>query len=157
MSNTEHKPPETRRWFNPAPLSSLRQDMDSLLESFFGKTGLAEVVHANTLSVDVAETNTAIEVTTDVPGYSVDEIHIDVGDGYLTISGDHKAAACIDGNGKKYLRVERRMGPFSRSIPLTSSVKEDKVKAELKDGVLSIILPKSDESRRRHVAIKGMS
>ena len=142
MSNTEHKPPEARRWFNPAPLSSLRQDMDSLLESFFGKTGLAEIVHANTLSVDVAETETAIEVTTDVPGYSVHEIHIDIGDGYLTISGDHKAAASIDVNGKKYLRVERRMGPFSRSIPLTCGVKEDKVNAELKDGVLSIILPK---------------
>lgn len=154
MSNTETKQPVPRRWFSPAPLASLRQDMDNLLEGFFGKTGLAEVVHANTPSLDVAETETAIEVTTDVPGYKAEEIHIDVGDGYLTISGEHKEEAQSEDNGKKYLRVERRMGQFSRSIALTCSVKEDKVKAELKDGVLSIILPKADESRRRHVAIK---
>ncbi len=156
MSNTETKPSMPRRWFNPVPMSTLRQEVDNLVENFFGMTGLAEVVHANTPSVDVAETDTAIEVTTDIPGYKVDEIHIDIGDGYLTISGERKEEAQSEGSGKKYLRVERRMGQFSRSIALSCSVKEDKVKAELKDGVLSIILPKSDESRRRHVAIKAV-
>ena len=156
MSNTETKLSVPRRWFNPAPLSSFRQDMDNLLENFFGTTGLAEVVHANTPSLDVAETETAIEITTDVPGFKAEEIHIDFGDGYLTISGEHKEEAKSEGNGKKYLRVERRMGQFSRSIALPCSVKEDKVKAELKDGVLSIVLPKADESRRRHVAIKAV-
>ncbi len=154
MPNTETKLSVPRRWFNPVPMSTLRQEMDNLMEGFFGTTGLAEVVHANTPSLDVAETETAIEVTTDVPGYKAEEIHIDVGDGYLTISGEHKGEAQSEDNGKKYLRVERRLGQFSRSIALTCSVKEDKVKAELKDGVLSIILPKADESRRRHVAIK---
>jgi HSP20 family protein len=157
MSNTETKLSVPRRWFNPVPMSTLRQEMDNLMENFFGTTGLAEVVHANTPSLDVAETDTAIEVTTDVPGYKVEEIHIDIGDGYLTISGEHKEEAKTEGNGKKYLRVERRMGQFSRSIALTCSVKEDKVKAELKDGVLSIVLPKSDESRRRHVTVKAVS
>ena len=157
MSNTETRLSVPRRWFNPVPMSTLRQEMDNLMENFFGTTGLAEVVHANTPSLDVAETETAIEVTTDVPGYKAEEIHIDFGDGNLTISGEHKEEVPSEGHGKKYLRVERRMGQFSRSIALTCSIKEDKVKAELKDGVLSIILPKSDESRRRHVAIKTVS
>lgn len=157
MPNTETRMSVPRRWFNPVPMSTLRQEMDNLMENFFGTTGLAEVVHANTPSLDVAETETAFEVTTDVPGYKAEEIHIDFGDGNLTISGEHKEEVQSEDKGKKYLRVERRMGQFSRSIALTCSIKEDKVKAELKDGVLSIILPKSDESRRRHVAIKTVS
>ena len=157
MSSTETKLSVPRRWFNPVPMSSMRQEFDNMMENFFGTTGLAEVVHANTPSLDVAETETAIEVTTDIPGYKAEEIHIEIGEGYLTISGEHKEEAKTEGHGKKYLRVERRMGQFSRSIALTCSVKEDKVKAELKDGVLSIVLPKADESRRRHVTVKSVS
>lgn len=157
MSKQEQTLPAVRRWFAPLPTSSFRRDMDDLLESFFGKTGLAEVVHANTPSLDVAETETTLEITTDVPGYKADEIQIDVGEGFLTISGEHKEDSRTEESGKKYLRVERRLGHFSRSVALTCGVKEDKVKAELKDGVLSIILPKSDESRRHKVAVKSLS
>ena len=155
MSNTSSKPAVPRRWFNPLPVSTLKKDMDNLLEGFFGSSGLAEVVHANTPSLDIAETDKAIEVTTDLPGYKVHEIHVEVGDGYLTISGEHETQAKAEGEGRKFHHVERRLDQFSRSVALPCSVKEDKVQAELKDGVLSVILPKADDSKRHKVTVKS--
>ena len=157
MSKSENKSSPTQRWFNPPSVASLRRELDNLLENFFGTTGLAEVVHANTPSLDLSETDTSVEVTTDVPGYSTDEIHVEVGDGCLVISGEHKQIAKPEEEGRKFHRVERRLGVFSRSVTLPCSVKEDKVKAELKDGVLRIVLPKSDDTRRHKVSIKSLS
>lgn len=149
--------PITRSWFNPLPVSSFRQEMDNLLENFLGSTGLTQLVHANTPSLDVSETSRAVEVVTDVPGYQPDEIHVEVGEGRLTISGKLQAETAPDDPERKYHHAERRHGEFSRSITLPCSVKEDKVEAELKDGVLSIILPKADDTLRHKVTVKSVS
>lgn len=157
MSKSENKSPSPQRWFNPPPVASLRRELDNLLENFFGATGLAEVVHANTPCLDLSETDTSVEVTTDVPGYSTDEIHVEVGDGCLVISSEHKPADKQEAEGRQFHRVERRLGAFSRSVTLPCRVKEDQVKAELKEGVLRIVLPKSDEIRRHKVAVQSLS
>lgn len=149
--------PIARSWFNPLPVSSFRQEMDNLLENFFGSTGLSQIVHANTPSLDISETSRAVEVVTDVPGYQPNEIQIEVGEGRLTISGKQHAETAEEGLERKFHHVERRHGEFSRSITLPCTVKEDKVQAELKDGVLSIILPKADDTLRHKVTVKPVS
>ena len=147
---------QSRSWFNPLPVSSFRREIDNLLENFLGTTGLAEVVHANTPSLDISETDKAVEVTTDVPGYKSSEIQVEIGEGRLTISGE-RLAESKDVDERRFHHVERRLGQFSRSVALPCRVKEDKVQAELKDGVLSIILPKADESHRHKVIVKNVS
>lgn len=154
--NDKHNP-ISRSWFNQLPVSTFRREMDNLLENFFGSTGLAEIVHANTPSLDISETERTVEVVTDVPGYQSDEIHVEIGDGRLTISGGHSVETPAEEAGRKYHHVERRRGQFSRSVTLPCSVKEDKVQAELKDGVLSIILPKTDETHRHKITVKNAS
>ncbi len=149
--------PVTRNWLNQLPVSTFRHEMDNLLENFFGTTGLAEIVHANTPSLDISETDRTVEVVTDVPGYKPDEIHVEIGEGRLTISGQHQEEKSGEESGRKYHHVERRRGQFSRSVSLPCLVKEDKVQAELKDGVLSIILPKADETHRHRVTVKNVS
>ena len=153
MSQPTSTVPARRRMFPNLPLAGFRQDMDSLLDNFFGVTGLSEFIPSAPPSVDVSETATSVEVKTDLPGYQSEEIHVDVGEGYLTIRGERQEEIKSDDPSRKFHRVERRQGAFSRTVALPCSVREDAVRAELKDGVLSIVLPKSDEAKRRKVDV----
>jgi HSP20 family protein len=149
LSKRESSP--LTRW--PGPWGAFR-DMDDLFRSYFGELALpaSEVAVP---SVDVAETATAVEVTTDVPGYTASEVNIDVHDDSLTISGKHEEESTSDEEGKKYHRVERRTGSFSRYVQLPCAVNREKTEAELKNGVLKISLPKAQPAATRKVKIKG--
>lgn len=136
------------------PLANLRQDMNGLFESFLRGTEWSDMVPFESPSVDIAETDQTVEVKTDAPGYKPNEIHVEVADGRLSIRGEHVSETKRDEDGKKYLRMERRSDEFSRVVSLPCAVQEDGVRAELKDGVLSIILPKSAEARKRKIEVK---
>jgi HSP20 family protein len=145
-----------RRWFEMSPLAALRQEMDDLFESFFtGRPGLPTLTRELVPRLDVVETANAIEVTTDLPGFKPEEVKIDLGDNYLTISGEHLEETQEEGNGKKFHRIERQMGSFSRSVWLPCAVKDAKVEAELKEGVLKVTLPKTEEAKHKRIVVKG--
>jgi HSP20 family protein len=151
MSESAKESRPLRPWFPNAALGALRHEMNDLFENFFGETALK---HADQPRVDVCETAEAVEVTTDVPGFKPEEIHVDVGENYLTISGEHAEEARQDDEGRKFHRLERRTGSFSRSVWLPCPVHEDKVDAHLASGVLTVRLPKREEAKRRKVKIK---
>ncbi len=142
------------RWFERGPLGSLRQEMDDLFENFFGETGLLKPATDLVPSVDLSETEGEVQVVTDLPGFKPEEVNIEINDNYLTISGTHTEETREEGNGRKFHRIERRSGHFSRSIALPCPVKEDQVDARLKDGVLAISLPKAEEAKTKKIAIK---
>lgn len=140
-----------------APLTrwgSLREEMDDMFRNFFGENTGLRAPEAALPSIDLAETDDAVEVKTDVPGYAPNEIEIEVSDNVLTISGEHTEEKKSE-DGKKYHRVERYSGRFSRQVRLPSAVNREKVDAQLKDGVLTITLPKAEPSHTRKIPIKG--
>ncbi|GAB4136606.1 MAG: Hsp20/alpha crystallin family protein [Planctomycetaceae bacterium] len=145
-----------RPWWNRGPLATLREEVEELFENAFGSSELMPQGGRILPSIDVSETNDYVEVRTDLPGFKADEIDIQVGEGGLTISGEHTEEKTSEKDGeRKYHRVERRTGSFSRFVHLPCPVKEDGIQAELKDGILTIQLPKSEEAKTRKIPVKG--
>lgn len=144
-----------RRWFEMGPVSSLRDEMDQLFESFFGNGDEVRAAGRLVPNLDLSETPEAVEVKTDLPGFKPDEVNIEVGDNVLTISGTHTAEKETKEDARKYHRIERRSGSFSRSIRLPCVVQDEKIAAELCDGVLSVTLPKSEKAKTRKIRVKG--
>lgn len=104
--------------------------------------------------VDVEETEHEIRVTANIPGIDADNINVEVGDDYLSLSGKiEKEDKSGDKHGKVY-RYEREYGEFRREFALPARVNKDGIIAKSKNGVLSITLPKSEEERKKKVKIE---
>ncbi len=92
------------------------------------------------LQCDIFETSENFFIKAEAPGVELDDISLEVADCDVTISGRRKRDAGVEE--ENYHRVERTFGMFSRSFTLPSGVNENKVSASLKDGVLTVTLPK---------------
>ena len=90
----------------------------------------------------------------DVPGVRKEDIDIDYAQGRLTVSGERHHEKTEEK--KSYKRSERAFGAFSSSFALPADVNGDKIEAELKDGVLSVSVPKSESARKnaKKIAVK---
>lgn len=151
--------PERGALFRPGfegwPLSGLREEMDEVFKNFFGTNGVPALSAATLPSIDVSETDAAVEIKTDVPGFKADEIDLHVDEGMVTISGKHSEEKEEKEDGRKYHRIERRSGSFSRTVRLPCNVNSENVDAQLKDGVLTVSLPKTETAKRQKIKIKG--
>ena len=135
--------PTTRRSFWPS-LSS-QNDMERLLSNFFGselEQGSEGVTHSTFApAMNVSETKEEYLVTAEVPGMTEKELDISINDGVLTVSGEKKEE--FDHTEGKIHHRGRRSGYISQQLYLESSINEDKVDASVKNGVLTIRLPKA--------------
>jgi len=102
-------------------------------------------------SVDISETDDSYEVRAELPGVPQDDIQVSVKENHLTIKGE-KRQEQVD-NGKNYRRVERTYGNFQRAFTLPPTVKAEDIKAEFKDGVLTLEIPKAEESKSTEIPI----
>jgi HSP20 family protein len=100
-------------------------------------------------AVDLCETADAFIVTAELPGISRDQVHIEVHDGRLTIHGRRDARVPCE----QYHQVERGHGEFARSFALPQTVDAERISADLRDGVLTISVPKSPERGPRRVDV----
>ena len=103
-------------------------------------------------TTDVVETETAFEVTVDLPGLRPEEVDVQFKDGELWITG--KSEETKEEQGKTYHRIERHHGEFRRVLPLPSTIDEEKIGAEFEKGVLKITLPKAEEAKAKHIEVK---
>ena len=103
-------------------------------------------------AVDIREDAEGLTLLVDLPGMTKDEVQITVENSILTIAGERKFQADEKRN-DTYHRLERQYGAFSRSFTLAPTVRADKVEASFRDGVLSIHLPKQEESKPRRISI----
>ena len=133
----------------PRPFTRLEEQFERL---FGPEDGWWKPTDGFTPAANVAETAEAYEVSLDLPGFKPDEINVEFNDGNLWVSGEHKEEK--EEKGKTYHRVERRIGSFRRVIPLALNVDESKVEATYKDGVLLIVVPKTEEAKTKHIKIK---
>lgn len=102
-------------------------------------------------STDISETDDSYEVRAELPGVPMEDVHISVKDGLLTIKGEKRQENAGDTN--NYRRVERRYGSFERSFSLPPKVDADNIKAEFNDGVLTLAIPKPDEVKPKEIPI----
>lgn len=126
---------------------NLMDVFDDFDRSFFRGFGNADRAlygkHAqNMMKTDVRETEGAYEVDVDLPGFSKDEINLDLENGYLTISAQKSLEKKNDSG--KMLRQERYCGMMQRSFYVGGYVTEEDVKASYESGVLHITVPKKD-------------
>ena len=128
----------------------LSDELDQVFEGFFrpvARTSQRNIVPP----LDVSETETAYEVVVDLPGVMKDNIEVTVHEGILTVGAEK--ASDSPGDDGHAIRRERRYGKFARSLNLGTEVDEASVKAEYRDGVLRITVPKLAKAQPRKVAI----
>jgi HSP20 family protein len=102
---------------------------------------------------DVSETGNEIIVKAELPGMDVKDIDIALTDGLLTIKGERKLEK--EDKEENYHRIERQFGSFSRSLNLGARVKADGIEAAYKDGILTVTLPKVEESKPKKIEVKS--
>lgn len=103
-------------------------------------------------AVDIEETDTEYRIKADVPGYSKDNLEIELRDNLLKISGKMEAEERIEQKGM--LRQERRVGQFQRAFQLPDDIDVEGAEATFKNGVLEIKLPKTGGKRGHKLPIK---
>jgi HSP20 family protein len=106
-------------------------------------------------AVDVWETDAELVLSFDLPGIPEDKIAVELDDNILTVTGERERTQ--EHSSDRFYRFERRFGQFSRSVTLPTGVKEDDIKAEYKDGVLEIRVPKPDEQKPKRIQIGSES
>ena len=105
-----------------------------------------------TPAVNFFEKDGKYQVTADLPGMKKDDISVTFEDGMITISGKKEESSKEEENASYYMK-ETRYGSFSRSFKVPGEVHADKVEATYKDGVLTVILPKSEESSTKKIEV----
>ena len=127
------------------------EEMNRLHDHFFGGRGLAKQPFR--VAVDIREEDDAFYVDAEVPGVAAEDVKVDVEKNVLTISGERKAEK--DEAEGSYRRVERYYGTFSRSFTLPETVNADNIHADLRDGVLTLRLPKKEAPKPRAIPVNA--
>ena len=112
-------------------------DDDFFRDDFFDRK---DRMNFNLMKTDIREDDKSYLLEVDLPGYSKDDIKIDITDGYLTINA--KVEKEDKDESKTYVRRERFTGEVSRSFYVGDDIKEDEVKASFKNGILTLEVPK---------------
>ena len=102
-------------------------------------------------STDITETDESFEVRAELPGVTKDDVHISVKDDLLTIKGEKRQEETDDS--KDYRQVERRYGSFERQFTLPPKVEANSIKAEFKDGLLTLSISKPEEAKPKEIPI----
>jgi HSP20 family protein len=129
-------------WPTFGRLANLQDELDRLFESPL--TGWAP-------ALDVHEDKDSFSIRVELPGMKREDIEVSLQDGALVISGERKEEKVTEGT--EVHRQERFYGRFSRALTLPSAVAGDKVKAQYKDGILTVTLPKAEEAKPKAITV----
>ena len=139
-------------WPTFGRLSSLRDELDRLFESPLAEwTGTSQLLSGWTPALDVYEDKENFVVKAELPGMKREDINVSLHDGALSISGERKSETKHED--AEVHRTERFFGRFQRTVTLPASVAADKVKAQYKDGVLTVTLPKTEEAKPKQIDV----
>jgi len=144
------------RWDQSRGLASLQDQVNRLFEDNVtcDRSGPADLATWAPV-VDIYETENELVVKADLPDLEDKDIDVGVENNTLTIRGERKFEKNI--NEENYLRVERAYGPFMRSFSLPNTVSSENVRAEYRNGVLSLHMAKREESKPKQIKISVSS
>jgi HSP20 family protein len=137
----------------------LRSEFDRLFESALGDLSSRQPVATRRWPVmNLWEDDSAYHIEAEVPGLTKEQVELSLENSMLTIKGEYgqpQPPAGADGQLPRvvFLRLERPIGVFTRSIRLADDVSVDEIAAELQDGVLRIRLPKQEQARPRRISV----
>ena len=135
------------RWDPFSEVDELYRQMNRLLETGVTADGATHWVPA----ADLEETEDAYTIEMELPGVKQDDVDIEVNGRELTVSGEIKEKERVG----ILRRRTRKVGEFSYSVTLPMEIDADGVSADLKDGVLTIRVPKTQRNKSRHVPIRS--
>jgi HSP20 family protein len=131
-----------------SPWAGLEDEIDRFVGTAF--SGLFTDTNAeSTLAhprVDLYEDKDNFHFRAELPGLKREDIHLEMGDGVLTLSGTRKSFG-VDGSAE-------RTSEFSRTVSVPARVQEDKIAARYEDGILTVTLPKAEEAKPKRIAIQ---
>ncbi len=139
------------RWEPFREMLSLRDAVDRLLADSFVRT--SDWFGEGMPAIDMYETKDAVVVKATLPGVKPEDVEIKLTGDVLSIRGEMKEE--VETNDRNYHCRERRYSSFNRSIGLPVSVVADKASAEFENGILTLTLPKSEESKPKVITVKA--
>ena len=135
-----------------SPALTIHDEMNRLFDHFYRGTSLSNGGADFVPAVDVEETPEGFVIRADLPGVSQKDVKVSVMGDTLTIRGERRSQSTKkDGS---YHRTERVYGSFERSFTLGAPLRNEAVKAQYKDGVLEIHVPKAEEARLREIEVQ---
>lgn len=145
------------RWDPFRDMLAMRTQMDRIMDEWLKESNGAENSENGQstlrLALDVRENENAFVVKASVPGIHPEDLEINFNDNTLTIQGETKDEH-IDENERYHLR-ERRFGRFVRSMTLPVAVNADSIDAHYENGVLTLTLPKAEETKPRKINVRN--
>ena len=152
MAMTHWKPfRDIERWEPFREVESLRREMDRLFDRFASSFDGGHERLTFLPAAEMDETDDAIYLKLEVPGLEAKDLHVEVTEDSVSITGERKSEAKMEEKGVTH--SEFHYGKFERRISLPTQVQNDKVNAEYKNGILNLTLPKSEEEKRKVVKI----
>lgn len=135
-------------------LRSMQDDFNRLFTTTLPRLFNGEEVLSGSWSprVDISETENSIVLEADLPGLKPEDFRLSIENFKLTLSGERKFEE--EKKGENWHRVERSYGSFARTFSLPNTVSVEEVKADFKDGVLRVTLPKREEVKARQIEVK---
>src|SRR3954447_13925978 len=149
---TRWQRPELANWQGFGRLSNLRDEIDRLFEAPLAQLAQSsQLLSGWTPALDIFEEKDNLIVKAELPGMKREQIEVSLHDGSLSISGERKGENNYEE--AEVCRFERFFGRFQRTVSLPTPVAADKVKAQYKDGVLTITLPKAEEAKPKRIDV----
>jgi HSP20 family protein len=144
------------------PFASFRREMDRLFDDFFAPAEARSFAPSSIQgeamvmpSIDVHETEKAYSVCAELPGIDPQDLEISLDDNVLTVRGEKRSERREEEGGRRY--SERSFGRFERRIPFNVEVDAEHIDANYENGVLKVMLPKTQKAREKshRIEIKG--
>jgi HSP20 family protein len=142
------------RWDPFRDLSILQERMNRVFEDAAVRGWKNDEPSATTSwspAVDIYETDSEIMFQAELPGVDRKDIALQLENNVLTLKGDRRFEK--ETNQENYHRIERSYGGFSRAFTIPTIVDEDKIRADYKDGILKIALPKKEQVKAKQIKI----
>lgn len=131
-------------------------DLETFVDHIFGDKRSSCATSKSTCHwtprTDVIESETGYTLEMELPGFSADQVSVEIKEGVLEVSGERAKVETEEGS--KLVRRERALGKFSRRFEFSTQVDSDKVEAEFKLGLLTLMVPKSEKELPRKIEIK---
>src|SRR3984893_2168281 len=131
--------------------SNLQDQLNRLFNDAFERTRQESNLTAWAPAVDIYENEQELVVKADLPDIDPKDLDIRVENNILSIRGERKFEKKV--NEENYLRVERAYGSFSRSFSLANTVNPDGIKADYQNGVLTLNVPKREETKPKQIKV----
>ena len=132
------------KWTPKRNMINIFDEVEHMMHQAFGNSfenDTSRLTYSPRMNVN--ETDCDYLVMMDLPGVAKKDVEVNLSNGVITVSGERKTSEKNDEN--NHIWRETTYGTFSRSLELTSDIIEEKIKAKFKDGVLNIVIPKTEE------------